>query len=240
MIDDDDHKPQATPEAGFVPPPEDGLAHSAHHASQALEAAELAKTVNQECGHQVAQLEADNARLREDYLRALADAQNVQARADRRIESNTRYAIANFAKDIVAVADNLQRALQHVPVEARTTDEHLNALATGVEMTEKLLLSILERNGLKRVESLDRPFDPNLHQAMQEFEDKTVPTGTILQVFQEGYLLHDRLVRPAMVVISSGGPKRAAAAPTTAPEPKAETETAADEDQPGSRIDTSI
>ena len=156
----------------------------------------------------VAKLEQQMTSLRNDYLRALADAQNANARADRRIEQSTKYAIANFVKDLVTVADNLNRALQHVPLEARTSNELLNSLATGVEMTEKSLLTLMERNGLHRLDSLNQPFDPHQHQAVQEIEDKSIPAGTVVQVLQEGYILHDRLVRPAMVVISRGGPKR--------------------------------
>ncbi len=166
-------------------------------------------------------LEAELKTVRADYLRALAESQNAQSRADRRIESNTKYAIANFAKDLIAVADNLQRALQHVPADARERNEMLNGLATGVEMTEKTLHDVLERNGVTRVASLQQPFDPNLHQAVQEMEDPSVPSGTVVQVLQEGFLLRDRLVRPAMVIVSRGGPKRQAAppAPETPPEP---------------------
>ncbi|MEO5373063.1 MAG: nucleotide exchange factor GrpE [Alphaproteobacteria bacterium] len=191
----------------------------------------------------IAALEAEVTTLRNDYLRALAEAQNAQTRADRRIESNTRYAVANFAKDLVTVADNLQRALQHVSADARARDEELNGLATGVEMTERALLGILERNGLKRVEALNKPFDPNLHQAMQEMENPSVPSGTVLQVFQEGYVLHDRLVRPAMVVVSRGGPKRQAAPPSAPPsEPPPEPappEWGPTPEDPGTRVDTS-
>lgn len=187
----------------------------------------------------IAELEGQMATLKGDYLRALAEAQNAQARADRRIESNSKYAIANFAKDLVPVADNLQRALQHVSAEARQRDEELNGLATGVEMTERALQGVLERNGLTRVQSLNQPFDPNVHQAMQEMEDPSVPTGTVLQVFQEGYVLHDRLVRPAMVVVSRGGPKRQAPAPSEPPPSPAPAEWAPGEEPPGKHVDTS-
>ena len=165
----------------------------------------------------LAELENQIATLRNDYLRALADAQNVRARADRRIEQNTKYAVANFVKDLITVADNLGRALQHVPSQARSHDDLLNGLATGVEMTEKSLLTLMERHGLHRLEALDQPFDPNLHQAVQEIANREVPNGTVVQVLQDGYILYDRLVRPAMVAVSRGGPKRQASLQEEAP-----------------------
>ncbi|MFN3075992.1 MAG: nucleotide exchange factor GrpE [Alphaproteobacteria bacterium] len=188
----------------------------------------------------IAELEAEVAKLKGDYLRALAEAQNASTRADRRIENNTKYAIANFAKDLVTVADNLQRALQHVSPEARSQNELLDGLATGVEMTERSLLEILERNGLTRIPSLQQPFDPHLHQAVHEVEDPSVPAGTILQVFQEGYSLRDRLVRPAMVAVSRGGPKRQAAAPspTLEPAPEGWSASGGGDAASGHRIDT--
>lgn len=185
----------------------------------------------------VAELEEQGAGLRNDYLRALADAQNANARADRRIEQNTKYAVANFVKDLVTVADNLHRALQHVPLEARAGDELLNSLATGVEMTEKSLLTLMERNGLRRLDSLSQPFDPNQHQAVQEIENKSVPAGTVVQVLQEGYVLHDRLVRPAMVVVSRGGPKRQPLAPS---ESQTSGDWLANQDSAGGHVDTSV
>ncbi len=186
----------------------------------------------------VAELEEQLAALRNDYLRALADAQNAQTRADRRIAQNTKYAVANFVKDLVTVADNLNRALQHVPAEARTHDDLLNGLATGVEMTEKSLLTLMECNGLRRFDSLNQPFDPNRHQAVQEIEEKSVPTGTVVQVLQEGYILRDRLVRPAMVVVSRGGPKRQAP-PLQEPIPPTPGEWDSCQDPAGSYVDTS-
>ncbi|VBB69084.1 Heat shock protein GrpE [invertebrate metagenome] len=183
----------------------------------------------------VAELEEQLATLRNDYLRALADSQNAQARADRRIEQNTKYAVANFVKDLITVADNLGRALQHVPSEARSNDDLLNGLATGVEMTEKALLTLMERHGLHRLDALDQPFDPNLHQAVQEIENRAVPNGTVVQVLQDGYSLYDRLVRPAMVVVSRGGPKR-----QMAQEQPLAQDSVADQSSTGSHADSNL
>lgn len=165
---------------------------------------------NQTLTTKVADLEEQIVTLRNDYLRALADAQNAQARADRRIEQNAKYAITNFIQDLVSsVADNLGRALRSVPSEARFSDNKLlDGLATGIEMTEKSLLELLERHGVRRIDPLNHPFNANLHYALQEIEDKSLPTGTIVQVLQEGYMLHDRLIRPATVVVTRGGLKK--------------------------------
>jgi len=163
----------------------------------------------------IAELEAELESVRADYLRALADVQNTKRMADKRIQDNTRYAVSNLAKALLTVADNMERALAAAPAEARAADAHLNNLAVGVEMTEKDLMNALGQYGVAKVDALNQPFDPNLHQAVQELEDKTVPAGTIVQVFQAGYVISDRLLRPAMVVVSKGGPKREAAAVPT-------------------------
>ncbi|MBE1236131.1 nucleotide exchange factor GrpE [Phaeovibrio sulfidiphilus] len=156
----------------------------------------------------VAALEAENRKLKEDYLRALAEAENARRMADRRIEDNNKFAVSNFAKALLGVADNLGRALLAAPGQARETNEPLNNLAIGIEMTERELQRTLGDYKVRRIQSLNAPFDPNLHQAVQEVEDTSVPTGTVVQVYQDGYQIHDRLLRPAMVVVSRGGPKR--------------------------------
>lgn len=160
----------------------------------------------------IADLEAEVRKLKEDYLRALADAQNVKRLADKRIEDNSKYAVSNFAKELLSVADNLGRALLAASPDARKNDQ-VNTLAVGIEMTEKELASALGKYGVSKVDSLNQPFDPNFHQAVQEVEKTDVPTGTVVQVFQDAYVIAERLLRPAMVVVSRGGPKREAAAP---------------------------
>ena len=97
------------------------------------------------------------------------------------------------------------------PAEARASHDALKNLATGVELTEKELISVLDNNGVRKINALNQAFDANLHNAIQEVENASVPTGTIVQVFQDGYMIHDRLLRPAMVVVAKGGPKREAA-----------------------------
>jgi molecular chaperone GrpE len=176
-------------------------------------AAALAERVNT--------LEALVDTLKNERLMALAEAENAGKRADKRIADNAKYAVSNICKSLLQVADNLGRALLAAPVEARTNDT-LKNLATGVELTEKELTTVLENQGVRRVASLNQPFDANLHNAIQEMEDVGVPSGTVVQVFQEGYMIHDRLLRPAMVVVSKGGPKREAA-PQAAPGPTKQT-----------------
>jgi molecular chaperone GrpE len=138
----------------------------------------------------------------------LAEAENAGRRADKRIADNSKYAVSNIAKALLQVADNLGRALLAAPTDMRASNDALKNLATGVELTEKELLTILENNGVKRINSMNQPFDANFHNAIQEVENTSVPTGTVVQVFQEGYMIHERLLRPAMVVVSKGGPKR--------------------------------
>ncbi|ABC24437.1 nucleotide exchange factor GrpE [Rhodospirillum rubrum] len=153
-------------------------------------------------------LEDDNRRLKEEYLRALAEAQNAKRMADKRIEDNSRYAVSNFAKAVLGVADNLGRALLSVPEEARGGNEMVKNLAFGVELTAKELENALAQYQIRRVEALNEAFDPHFHQAVQEVENTAVPNATIVSVLQDGYVIHDRLLRPAMVVVSRGGPKR--------------------------------
>ncbi|SDH60261.1 nucleotide exchange factor GrpE [Roseospirillum parvum] len=158
----------------------------------------------------LAAVEAALDQAKAERLAALAEAQNVQRRADKRIEDNAKYAISNFAKALLGVADNLERALLAAPPAVREANQDVKNLAVGVEMTASELQQVLSRHGVSRLESLEQPFDPNLHQAIQEIEQPEKPHGTVVQVMQEGYLLNDRLLRPAMVVVSRGGPKREA------------------------------
>ena len=158
----------------------------------------------------IAELEVLIETLKKDKLLALAEAENAGKRADKRISDNAKYAVSNVAKALLQVADNLGRALLAAPADQRAANETLRNLATGVELTSKELETVLENQGVRRVNSLNQPFDANLHNAIQEVENATVPSGTVVQVFQDGYMIHDRLLRPAMVVVSKGGPKREA------------------------------
>jgi len=158
------------------------------------------------------ELEKQIEQLKNDKLSALAEAENASKRADRRIADNAKFAVSNIAKSLLQVADNLGRALLAAPVDQRAGNEPLKNLAMGVELTEKELQKVLEDQGVRKVNALNQPFDANLHNAVQEVENTTVPTGTVVQVLIEGYTMHERLLRPAMVTVSRGGPKREAAA----------------------------
>lgn len=177
-----------------------------------------------ELEQQLAALEAKEAQLEassDKYLRARADLDNMRKRVEREKEDTAKYAITKFARDVVQVADNFERAIQSVPAEAKTDNAALNALLDGVTLTEREFLNVLERHGVKRISPQGETFNPHHHQAVMETANTDVATGTILQVFQAGYLIDDRVLRPAMVVVSTGGPRpsRPAAASRPGEEP---------------------
>lgn len=164
-------------------------------------------------------LEKQIEQLKSEKLMALAEAENSVKRADRRISENAKFAVSNICKSLLQVADNLGRALLAAPAESRATNEPLKNLAMGVELTEKELLKVFEEQGVRKVNSLNQPFDANLHNAVQEVENTAVPSGTVVQVLIDGYTIHERLLRPAMVIVSKGGPKREAAKPAAPDQP---------------------
>ena len=141
-------------------------------------------------------------------LRALAETENIRRRAQREREDATKYAIAGFAKDLLSAADNLRRALDSLP-EAEIADERTRSLLAGVAATERELLSVFERHGLRRVDPKGERFDHNYHQAIFEAEHDDEPSGTVVEVLQPGYVLHDRLLRPAMVGVAKQPANRA-------------------------------
>jgi molecular chaperone GrpE len=155
----------------------------------------------------VATLEGRIADLTDRLLRAHAEMDNLRKRTERDKEDTAKYAITRFARDVLSVGDNLQRAIAAVPAGAADEDVALKALVDGVSMTEREFLNALERNGVKRIDPEGDPFNPHAHQAMTEIENRDVPPGTIVQVYQPGYELGDRVLRPAMVVVSKGGAK---------------------------------
>jgi molecular chaperone GrpE len=149
--------------------------------------------------------------LTDRLLRAHAEMDNLRKRAEREKEETAKYAITRFARDVVTVADNFERAVQAVPPGAAEQDSALKSLVEGVSMTEREFLNVLERYGVKRVSPKGEMFNPHQHQAMMEMQNLDVAPGTILEVFQPGYLIEDRVLRPAMVVVAKGGPKPAKA-----------------------------
>jgi len=152
------------------------------------------------------------AELKDRLLRSLAEMENLRRRTDRQVDDARVYGIANFARDTLGVADNMRRALDAVTPELReSADTAVKALVEGVELTERELLKVLEKHGVKKLEPLGTKFDPNLHQAMYEVPDPSLPAGTVAQVVQAGYTIGDRVLRPALVAVTKGGPKAAAA-----------------------------
>ena len=156
-------------------------------------------------------LSKENADYKDRLLRTLAEMENLRRRTEREIADSRAYGISAFARDILAVADNMDRALGALDNELREkADAGTKALLDGVELTERELLKVLEKHGVKKFEPLDEKFDPNLHQAMYEVPDPSRPAGTIAQVVQPGYMIGERMLRPALVGIAKGGPKLAA------------------------------
>jgi molecular chaperone GrpE len=160
----------------------------------------------------------DHARVAAEYkdklLRVLAEMENLRQRTAREIADTRAYGISAFARDILAVADNMDRALQALDVELREkADAGIEALLDGVELTERELHKALEKHGVKKFEPVGEKFDPNLHQAMFEIPDPTLPAGTVAQVVQPGYMIGERMLRPALVGIAKGGPKPVAEPP---------------------------
>lgn len=140
--------------------------------------------------------------LKDQLLRALAEAENTRRRAQREKEDATKYSIANFARDVLSVSDNLARALDTVPEETRASGEAMEALYQGVELTQRELQTAMERHGIAQIEPLGKKFDHNLHQAMFEVESTDTEPGTVVQVAQPGYVIGERLLRPAMVAVA--------------------------------------
>ena len=157
-------------------------------------------------------LAREAAELRDRLLRTLAEMENLRRRTDREVTDSRTYGISSFARDILAIADNMARALQTLRAELKErADPGIQALLDGVELTERELSKVLEKHGVRKFEPQPRDrFDPNLHQAMYEVQDPAVPAGTVAQVVQAGYMIGDRMLRPALVAVAKGAPKPAA------------------------------
>ena len=145
-------------------------------------------------------LKSENNKLKEDFLRAFADAENTKRRCAQEIEKNNKYAIADFAKNLLSVADNLHRAIN--AVNNNDSNDNCDALKKGVELTENELMKVFNKFGISKMEIMGTIFDPNFHQVIQEVEDKDKPTGTIVAELQTGYMINGRILREAMVVVT--------------------------------------
>jgi molecular chaperone GrpE len=156
----------------------------------------------------VESLNAENAALKDKMLRVMADMENLRRRTEREIADSKVYGISNFAREMLNVADNLHRALASVPSEAKAAaSEAMKSLFQGVELTEKDLISRLARFNVKPIEPEGKKFDPNMHEALFEIPDESVAAGTVMQVVEKGYAIGERVLRPAKVGVSRGGPK---------------------------------
>jgi molecular chaperone GrpE len=175
--------------------------------SPKAETQEAANNGSEQLGADLNALLLENAEMRDRLLRTMADMENLRRRTEREKTDTARYAISNFARDVLTVGDNLKRTIQHVPAEAAAQDPALKSFLEGVEITERELLNVLERHGVTQIDPLGQRFDPNCHQAMYEVQNPDVPDGTVVDVMQSGYMIGDRCLRPALVAVSKGGAK---------------------------------
>ena len=161
---------------------------------------------NSEGKDELSSLKEENQKLKDSFLRAYAEAENTKKRCQQEIEKNSKYAISSFAKELLGVADNLPRALSSVADETKNKCE---AFIKGVELTQNELSKVFGKFGIKKLDSLNKVFDPNFERVVQEVEDKEKPAGTIIAELQSGYTLNDRILREAMVVVTKGGKQAA-------------------------------
>ena len=153
-------------------------------------------------------LNAENASLKDKALRQLAEMENLRRRTEREVSDARLYGVTNFARDMLTFADNLRRAITSVPERVRAgADPALKAFVEGIELTEKDFLSRLARHGVKKIEPQGQKFDPNMHEALFELPDPSLPNGTVAQVVEDGYSIGERCLRPAKVGVARGGPK---------------------------------
>ncbi|MBB5073791.1 molecular chaperone GrpE [Bartonella callosciuri] len=159
----------------------------------------------------LAALQDENKELKDQLLRLAADMENLRRRTARDVADAKAYSIANFARDMLSVSDNLNRALEAIPEGAKENDTGLKTLAEGVEMTERAMMAALERHGVQKIHPEGQKFDPHFHQAMFEIPNSDVPDNTVQQVVQAGYIIGERVLRPAIVGVAKGGTKEVSA-----------------------------
>jgi molecular chaperone GrpE len=200
MTDPKQGQAPAEPETAVGGPAGADPATNGTHAAQAPEA------------DPVAALEAEKAELKDKLLRALAEMENLRRRVEKDLADARAYGVTRFARDMLDVADNLRRAIETLPADQKASaDGVLKALIEGVELTERDFLKKLEGHGVRKITPEGEKFDPNFHQAIFEAPDETRPSGTVMTVVQAGYVIGERVLRPAMVGVSRGGPKAAPA-----------------------------
>jgi len=183
-------------------------------ARQAESAADEAdSTTAPEQADLIVEAKREATEFKDKLLRTLAEMENLRKRTEREVLDARLYGIAGFARDVLAVADNMHRALDAIRPELReSTDPTVKALIEGVELTERELLKILEKNGVKKFSPQGEKFDPNVHQAMYEVPASDLPPGQVAEVIQAGYMIGERVLRPAMVAVSKAAQKAPASA----------------------------
>lgn len=188
----EDAEPEQT---GPVPVPDED--------SQAENNAEAGDTTQEPAQIKIAALEAELDQAKDQMLRALADADNTRKRAQKERVDTSRYAISAFAKNLLDFADNFRRAIDTLPDElVESDDEHIKSILSGLEAMDRELFSTFTKHGITKLEPMDEPFDPNFHEVMFETPSKDKETGTIVKIIDPGYMLHDRLLRPARVGVA--------------------------------------
>lgn len=170
----------------------------------AAQIADMAKDAAKAAGDMEA-LQAENSELKDKNLRLVAEMENLRRRTERDKNEFSKYAISEFARDIVGVGDNIRRAIEAVPKDAAASDPAVRSLVEGVEVTERELLKVLERYQVTRFDPLGEPFNPHLHDAMTKVEVPNVPAETVVQVIHAGYMIGERVLRPAAVIVAKGG-----------------------------------
>lgn len=169
-------------------------------------------------------LAQEAAELKDKLLRTLAEMENLRRRTEREVQDARAYGISAFARDMLGISDNMRRALESIDGETReSAGAAVKAFVEGVELTERELLKTLEKHGVKKFDPQGEKFDPNVHQAMYEVPDPSVNAGTVVQVMQPGYMIGERVLRPALVGVAKGGPKPGAEPPAN-DNPAAQTE----------------
>jgi molecular chaperone GrpE len=205
-----DTEAQATPQA---------TQPAANDEASTLASANAGETAASPEPDPIALLEAEKLDLKDKLLRTLADMENLRRRTEREVADARAYAVTNFARDMLNVADNVRRAMENVPADAlQAADGAFKSFIEGIDLTERDLLKTLERHGVKKLDPQGQKFDPNLHQAMFEVPNPDVPNGTVIQVVQSGYVIGDRVLRPALVGVAKGGPKANGENGSTQPE----------------------
>ncbi|MEZ5787434.1 MAG: nucleotide exchange factor GrpE [Xanthobacteraceae bacterium] len=191
-----------------TPQSAEGAAESASAQASATASAEASSAQQDTTGDTTEALVKEVAELKDRLLRTLAEMENLRRRTEREVADSRAYGISSFARDLLGVGDNLRRALEAIGPEARETlAPPMTAFVEGVELTERELLKVLEKHGVRRFDPLGEKFDPNIHQAMFEVPDPSKPAGTVVQVVQAGFMIGERVLRPALVGVAKGGPK---------------------------------